>query len=107
MHQDHVLTLPTVNSSEGLLKPPYDRVQIWGSSKKCPIQGLYIKGKMFTTQGHLEVQEAVARSYVESHIDKGHVDDGEEEDARKRLELDHDGDIVAGAVLRFFADRDE
>ncbi|RPA75908.1 GMP synthase [Ascobolus immersus RN42] len=107
MHQDHVQTLPTVNSSEGILKPPYDFVQIWGSSKKCAIQGLYIKGKMFTTQGHLEVDEVVSKHYVESHIKKGHVDDGEEEEARKRLELDHDGDRVAGAVLRFFADRDE
>lgn len=107
MHQDHVLTLPTPASSHGLLKPPHDTVKVWGSSKKCEIQGLYIKGKLFTTQGHLETDETVIGHYVESHIEKGHVEGEEAEKARERVELEHDGDVVAGAILRFFADRDE
>jgi GMP synthase-like glutamine amidotransferase len=106
MHQDHVESPPLVSTSNGLLKNN-DEVYVWGKSEDCPIQGLYIPERVFTSQGHLGYDEEMVRKNIEHRRKKGMVEDEHAEDARKRAELDHDGEVVAGAVLRFFVGRDD
>lgn len=105
MHQDRVETVPDHESSKGLLSPD-QKVEVWGHSEKTPIQGLYIKGRLFTSQGHLEMAEELVRIQIDVHKENGQVEEDLAKDAQKRAAVDHDGEILARAILRFFADLD-
>lgn len=82
---------------------------MWGKSEDCPIQGLYIRQKLFTSQGHLGYDEAMIRENIELAQEHGTLDHCEEEieEAKEKAELDHDGDLVGGAILRFLAGFDD
>ncbi|KAJ3177995.1 hypothetical protein HDU85_005715 [Gaertneriomyces sp. JEL0708] len=105
LHQDEVVECPTHASSDGLLKPD-ENVEVWGSSDKCKVQGLYIRGRMFTTQGHLELADELVRIQVEHHVDEGAVEQHVADKANEKENTEHDGEMVAGAILRFCADLD-
>jgi len=79
---------------------------IWGSSKHTEIQGLVIPGRLFTTQGHLGYNEKTVRENIEHRKEKGMVDEDVANEAHKTAHMEHDGERVATAILRFFADHE-
>ena len=107
MHQDHVVAPPTVESAGGLLAPG-TQVEVWGYSDHTAVQGIYIRGRLFTTQAHLAFDEHMVKRQIEMRVESGSIDDLEHADrAADTADLKHDGDMVASAILRFFHDEDE
>jgi len=107
MHVDHVVDAPTSSSSEGLIEDD-SSVTVWGSSETIPIQGVYIRERLFTSQGHLGYDEQMVKKHVDSRFEKGLIkDEKQAEEAKERAGLDHDGLLVAGAILRFFHGEDK
>ncbi|KAK1987734.1 GMP synthase [Colletotrichum cereale] len=107
MHQDQVVAPPTPEASKGLLEPG-TRVDIWGHSEHTKVQGIYIKGRLFTTQAHLAFDEDMVKRQIEMRVDSGGIQDLEHADqASETAHLDHDGDRVAAAILRFFHGDDD
>lgn len=107
MHQDYVDLESDESCERGCggkdLKP-----NVWGSSKDCPVQGFYVHKRIFTTQGHLGYDEVMVRESIEEIQERGGLPrDKEVEAAKEAGELEHDGDIVAGAILRFLAEWDD
>ena len=78
----------------------------WGSSDHTEIQGLVIPGRLFTTQGHLGYNEKIVRENIDHRKEKGMVDEDVANEAHKTAHMEHDGERVAAAILRFFADRE-
>ncbi|KAH6843357.1 class I glutamine amidotransferase-like protein [Chaetomium sp. MPI-CAGE-AT-0009] len=104
MHQDYVVAPPTAESSGGLLSPG-TKVEVWGHSEHTKVQGVYIKGRLFTTQAHLAFDEGMVKRQIQMRVDSGSIEDLEHADrAAETAELDHDGDVAAAAILRFFHD---
>ena len=101
MHQDHVVNAPSASVSELLTSDM--KVHVWGSTKKTPIQGVYIRERIFTSQGHLGYDADMVRMHIKERIEKGSVKDVEAaEEAKETADFEHDGLLVAGAILRFF-----
>ncbi|GKT80815.1 GMP synthase [Colletotrichum tofieldiae] len=107
MHQDQVVAPPTHESSRGLLKPG-TKVDIWGHSDHTKVQGIYIKGRLFTTQAHLAFDEHMVKRQIQMRVDSGGIKDLKHADqASETAHLEHDGDLVAAAILRFFHGDDD
>ena len=101
MHQDHVINAPSSNTSKLLMDD--EEVYIWGSSDTTPIQGVYLKDRLFTSQGHLGYDEKMVRKHVEHRNEKGLVEnDTKVEEAIEKSGWKHDGQVVANSILRFF-----
>lgn len=104
MHQDYVIAAPTAESSDGLIKEGTN-VEVWGHSEHTKIQGVYIKGKLFTTQAHLAFDGRMVTNQINMRVESGSIKDKEHaERAVDTAEMDHDGDVAAAAILRFFHD---
>lgn len=88
MHRDIVYTYP-----EG--------VESLGSSPRCQNQGMYIKGRMISVQGHPEFYEELVAELLEARHKQGIFDDETYEDGIARVGKQHDGVAVAAAFLRF------
>ncbi|KAI4177271.1 MAG: hypothetical protein LQ346_007715 [Caloplaca aetnensis] len=111
MHQDHVLHAPS-SATTRLLPEQHDRdIHVWGSSATTEVQGVYIRGRLFTTQGHLGFDEDMVRRQVELRVQSGSIDPvgdaGELRSVEDTAEWGHDGVKVAGAILRFFHGDDD
>jgi len=106
MHQDHVVEPPSVESSDGLLKKG-TKVHVWGSSDHTKVQGVYIRDRIFTTQGHLGFDEEQVKRQMEMRVESGGIEDKEHaEKAADTADMEHDGEVVAQAMLRFFHGED-
>lgn len=68
---------------------------------KCATQGMYIKGRLITVQGHPEFTEEIVRELLEARHASGIFDDETFKDAMGRVNKDHDGVKVAQAFLKF------
>lgn len=80
---------------------------MWGSTDTTDVQGIYIRERAFTTQGHLGFDEEMVKRQIEMRVESGSIED--ESVAKKGKEAaaeEHDGEIVAGAILRFFHGED-
>ncbi|OLN80979.1 putative glutamine amidotransferase-like protein C13C5.04-like protein 3 [Colletotrichum chlorophyti] len=107
MHQDHVVAPPSHETSNGLLKPD-TKVDVWGHSEHTQVQGIYVKGRLFTTQAHLAFDEEMVKRQIQMRVDSGGIKDLEHADqAAETADLEHDGDLVAAAILRFFHGDDD
>lgn len=106
MHQDRVESPPHHTTANGLLHKE-DEVHVWGRSKDCEIQGLYIPKRIFTSQGHLGYDEAMVRKNIEFRQEKGLVETEHAEDAKEKAEMEHDGEVVTAAILKFFVGGDD
>lgn len=111
MHQDHVVHPPS-SATTHLLPEQNDRdIHVWGSSETTEVQGVYIRGRLFTTQGHLGFDEDMVKRQVQMRIESGSIDvekdRGELDSVENTAEWDHDGVKVAGAILRFFHGDDD
>ncbi|KAL8838352.1 MAG: hypothetical protein Q9205_003577 [Flavoplaca limonia] len=111
MHQDHVVHPPS-SSTTHLLPEQHDRdIHVWGASQTTEVQGVYIRGRLFTTQGHLGFDKDMVHRQIEMRLEAGSIDrekDQEQlESAQRTAEWEHDGVVVAGAILRFFHGDDD
>ncbi|KAK5029522.1 hypothetical protein LTS07_005984 [Exophiala sideris] len=105
MHQDHVTTVPSHESTD--LLTPQDRVHVWATTNHTQIQGMYLRDRLFTSQGHLGFDEKVVREQVNMRIENGGIKDSRFAEERKdTAALKHDGVMVARAILRFFHGED-
>ncbi|KAK3376137.1 GMP synthase [Lasiosphaeria ovina] len=97
MHQDQVAAAPPHNElCEG-------DVQVWGCSAHTPVQGLYVANRLFTTQAHLAFDRAMVGRQIAMRVESGGITDRAHADrAAETAHLEHDGDVVAAAILRMF-----
>lgn len=101
MHQDQVTTVPSTETTD-LLKGG-QKVHVWASTEHTKIQGLYLRDRLFTSQGHLGFDEKMVHRQIEMRQDAGSVKDDEHaQEAKETAHMKHDGVVVAGAILRFF-----
>lgn len=106
MHQDYVIHAPTAGTTE-LIKEDQE-VHIWGSSEHTEVQGIYIPGRLFTSQGHLGFDEEMVKVQIQKRVDAGGVKDLDKaEKAKETANMEHDGQLVAEAILRFFHGEDD
>ncbi|KAK8080118.1 hypothetical protein PG997_007936 [Apiospora hydei] len=106
MHQDQVTSAPTPESSGGLLSKD-TKVYVWGSSPHTAVQGIFIENRVFTTQAHLAFDEDMVYREIQVRVDGGSLKDFEHADrAKATAHLEHDGDVAAAAILRFFHGED-
>jgi len=108
MHQDQVTTIPS-HATTALLRPD-DAVRVWASTPHTPVQGLYLRDRLFTSQGHLGFDEKMVRRQIELRQEAGAIgerDAREVREAGEKAHLEHDGEVVAGAIVRFFAGDDD
>lgn len=91
MHRDIVFEYP-----EGVEK--------LGASPRCLVQGMYVKGKYITIQGHPEFNDFIVSEIVTTRHGQGVFNDLQYEDAIARVKNPHDGVAVAKAFLRFLLD---
>jgi GMP synthase-like glutamine amidotransferase len=105
MHQDYVSRAPTVHTAPGMLSPRA-KVHVWASTDHTEIQGLYMRDRLFTTQGHLGFDENMVKRQIEIRQEKGSVDDGQGEEGKEYAHMRHDGLVVARALVRFFHGED-
>ncbi|KAK5045364.1 hypothetical protein LTR84_009227 [Exophiala bonariae] len=105
MHQDQVTSAPSAQTTDLLdLK---DDVHIWGRTEHTFVQGVYLRDKLFTSQGHLGFDEKMVKRQVDMRKANGVIEDSDFAEERKETaELEHDGLIVAAAILRFFHGED-
>jgi GMP synthase-like glutamine amidotransferase len=102
MHQDHVTQTPSFETAGGLLENGA-KVHVWASSGHTEVQGLYVRERLFTSQGHLGFDEEMVHRQIEMRQNSGGIkDDQEAQEGKERAHLRHDGVVVAGAILRFF-----
>lgn len=102
MHQDYVAEVPSVESAGGLLDEGVN-VHVWASTDHTDVQGLYIRERLFTSQGHLGFDEKMVHRQIEMRQESGGIeDDKAAAEGKERAHLKHDGLVVAGAIVRFF-----
>jgi hypothetical protein len=107
MHIDQVATVPTVESSQGLLEKG-TKVHVWGGSEHTKIQGLYIRNKLFTTQAHLGFDEGIVKHEIEMRVESEAIQDEKLVDkAKETASFEHDGEVVARSILRFLQGEDD
>ncbi|KAK8907297.1 hypothetical protein QC760_004563 [Botrytis cinerea] len=101
MHQDQVTIVPSASTTDLLTED--DNVENWASTEHTKIQGLYLRERLFTSQGHLSFDEDMVHLEIEMRVESGGIRDKEvAEKAKDTAHLRHDGLVVAGAILRFF-----
>lgn len=105
MHLDHVVNAPSVETTD--LIAPGTKVHVWGTSDHTGVQGVYIQKRLFSTQGHMEFDEAMVHRQLEMRVNSGSVSKASADEAAERADWMHDGQIVAQAVLRFFHGDDD
>jgi len=105
MHQDQVTTVPSSETTDLLTKD--QNVHIWASTEHTKIQGLYIKDRLFTSQGHLGFDKKMVEHEVNMRVESGSIEDKKlAKEAKKDAHKEHDGVQVAEAILRFFHGED-
>lgn len=109
MHQDYVAAPPSPShpllASEGDGKA---EVHVWGHSPHTGVQGLYIPKRIFSTQAHMAFDEAMVKREIEMRVESGAIEDKAlAEEAKDTAHLEHDGEAIAKAILRFFHGEDD
>lgn len=104
MHQDQVVDAPSTTTTNLISAEAENRsVRVWGKTEHTPIQGVYITERLFTSQGHLGFDAKMVRRQVQDRVESGGIQDKEHASTAKLTsEMEHDGELVAQAILRFF-----
>lgn len=105
MHLDHVVNPPSPSTSSLLSEGT--TVDVWGTSDHTGVQGVYIRKRLFTSQGHMEFDEKMVRRQLDMRVEAGSLAKEDADEAAERAEWEHDGEVVAGAVVRFFHGDDD
>ncbi|KAK7420386.1 hypothetical protein QQX98_002809 [Neonectria punicea] len=82
VHQDAV-----VNTPPG--------VEAIGRSARCGVQIAYQPGRVLSFQGHPEFNDFITAHEIDERYRKGKLNDEEFNEAMSRVELDHDGSLIA------------
>lgn len=88
MHRDIVYTWPA-------------SVEKLGSSPRCEVQGMYLKGRLIAVQGHPEFNGDIESELLQRRRNQGIFNDEQYEEGMSRVRNPHDGVKVAAAFLRF------
>ena len=91
MHRDIVFEYP-----EG--------VEQLGSNPVCAVQGMYVRKRLITVQGHPEFNEEIMTEILDTRHKMGIFDDEAFDAAMTRVVKPHDGLVVSKAFLRFLLD---
>ena len=103
LHQDHVVDVPSCSTTYLLSKSDNDKVRVWGSTQDTPIQGVYLADRLFTSQGHLGFDAKTVERQVQDRVESGGIKCADQaERAKMTSDMEHDGLIVAKAILRLF-----
>jgi GMP synthase-like glutamine amidotransferase len=105
MHIDHVVNPPSTETTD--LLPKGTQVHVWGTSEHTGVQGVYIQKRLFTTQGHMEFNEAMVKRQLELRVQAGSLTEERAGEASEKADWMHDGKVVAKAVIRFFHGDDD
>jgi GMP synthase-like glutamine amidotransferase len=105
MHLDHVVNPPSLATTD--LLPKGTNVHVWGTSEHTGVQGVYIQKRLFTTQGHMEFNEAMVKRQLAMRVSAGSLSEKDADEASVRADWMHDGKRVAEAVIRFFHGDDD
>lgn len=105
MHLDHVVNAPSPETTD--LLQAGTKVHVWGTSEHTGVQGVYINKRLFTTQGHMEFNEAMVKRQLEMRVQAGTVSREDADEAAEKADWQHDGETVAKAVIRFFHGDDD
>jgi GMP synthase-like glutamine amidotransferase len=92
MHHDIVFDYP-----EG--------VEHLGHTDRCSVQGMYIKNRLITVQGHPEFNGDVVSELLRRRHDQGIFDDEMYNEGMSRVQKPHDGVAVAVGFLRFLLEK--
>jgi GMP synthase-like glutamine amidotransferase len=99
MHRDQVINPPSPKNAKVALEK---EAQVWGSTEICPVQGVYLRGRLFTCQGHPGYDPQMVREHIERRIERGVIGDTvSARQAMKTADSEHDGRLVSAAMLRF------
>ena len=79
--------------------PPH--VEKLGHTSICDVQGMYVKNKLISVQGHPEFNEDIVSQIAQRRYDQGIFDKAAYDDAMSRVRKHHDGVAVAAAFLKF------
>ncbi|RDW58851.1 class I glutamine amidotransferase-like protein [Coleophoma cylindrospora] len=75
-------------------------VEKLGHSERCDVQGIYVKDRVITLQGHPEFNGAIANELLDRR--RGSLlDDLTYQDGKNRANKPHDGGAVGAAFLKF------
>lgn len=72
------------------------------SNDNCAIQGMYMKDRYISVQGHPEFNQTTVETLVDTRVKLGIVPEEYGRDAFARAKDPHDGVIVAKAILKLF-----
>lgn len=92
MHRDVVFDYP-------------DEVEQLAHSPRCSVQGMYIKNRIITVQGHPEFNQEIVTELLESRHGSGVFDDGMYKDGMDRVGYEHDGVVVSKAFIEFLLEQ--
>lgn len=107
MHQDQVESPPTYETAGGLLSKD-QKIEVWGHSPHTKVQGVYLMNRLFTSQAHMAFDPQMVRREIQMRIDSGALQDmALAEEAKGNSHLEHDGEVLAAAILRFFHYEDD
>lgn len=76
-------------------------VEELGYSPICDNQGMYVKNKLITVQGHPEFTHEIVEELLNARYSQGIFTDAIYEDAMSRNKNHDDGVVVGQAFLRF------
>lgn len=93
MHRDAVTELPL-------------GVDIIGHSLRCDVQIMYQPGRVLGFQGHPELDGLTAKRLLQQRSDAGILDKETFDEAMGRVELEHDGLIVAEGIWKVLMGED-
>ena len=88
MHRDIVFDYPS-------------NVEQLGHSPICAVQGMYVKNRLITVQGHPEFNTEIVEQITQRRYEQGIFDKAVHDDAMGRVKKQHDGVAVSAAFLRF------
>lgn len=101
-HESHADELQSLHQMHRdiVVSPPPD-VENLAFTDKCAVQGMYVKGRFISVQGHPEFTEDIVRELVEARHTTKVLNDEIYGGAIDRVAKSHDGVKVAAAFLTF------
>ncbi|KAH7134192.1 class I glutamine amidotransferase-like protein [Dactylonectria macrodidyma] len=94
IHQDEVMRLPP-------------GVEAIGRSKQCGVQIAYQQGRLLSFQGHPEFNAFITSHEIIERYDQGKLSEEQCEEGMNRVELKHDGALIANVLWKHFLGSDQ
>lgn len=76
-------------------------VEHLGYTDRCDVQGMYVKNRLITVQGHPEFNGDIVSELLENRHARGIFDDQMYEEGMQRVRNKHAGVDVGAAFIRF------